>query len=245
MAALFAGDSAGSGDGPAPSCADRSASPSSAGCSASQILTLYTTPVIYLLIDRLRRRDGPGSGRTVGRRRNNSGGGCALRTAPSRAYSGRTSKQSKPDAGSAAAETTPDCPRCLKPLPLCICDSVTAIDNRISLLILQNPQEQDRALGTARLTALHFKNAAVKIGLSWPEPLQGAGAAGRRFLALGGALSRLREGRRPARRTAKSSPSIARAKSRTITPSSKTLGIVLLDGTWSQAKRCGGATRGC
>ncbi len=79
------------------------------------------------------------------------------------------SKQSKPDAGSAAAETTPDCPRCLKPLPLCICDSVTAIDNRISLLILQHPQEQDRALGTARLTALHFKNAAVKIGLSWPS----------------------------------------------------------------------------
>src|SRR5258708_37227745 len=79
------------------------------------------------------------------------------------------SNQSKRDAGCAAAETTPDCPRCLKPLPLCICDSVTAIDNRISLLILQHPQEQDRALGTARLTALHFKNAAVKIGLSLPS----------------------------------------------------------------------------
>src|SRR5260370_1728778 len=76
------------------------------------------------------------------------------------------SKQSKPDAGSAAAETTPDCPRCLKPLPLCICDSITAIDNRISLLNLQHPQEQDRALGAARLPALHFKNAPVKNGLS-------------------------------------------------------------------------------
>ena len=41
---------------PAPSCAGRSASPSSAACSCHQILTLYTTPVIYLLIDRLRRR---------------------------------------------------------------------------------------------------------------------------------------------------------------------------------------------
>src|SRR6267142_5184079 len=79
------------------------------------------------------------------------------------------SKQSEPETGTAAAEVVPDCPRCLKPLPLCICDSVTAIDNRISLLILQHPQEQDRALGTARLTALHFKNAAVKIGLSWPS----------------------------------------------------------------------------
>ena len=47
-----------------------------------------------------------------------------------------------------------------------------------SLLILQHPQEQDRALGTARLTALHFKNAVLKIGLSWPSLVQGAGPAG-------------------------------------------------------------------
>src|SRR5258708_12963719 len=78
------------------------------------------------------------------------------------------SKQSEPETG-AAAEAMPDCPHCLKPLPLCICDSITPIDNRVSLLILQHPQEQDRALGTARLTALHFKNAAVRIGLSWPS----------------------------------------------------------------------------
>src|SRR5947199_4329938 len=68
-----------------------------------------------------------------------------------------------------APEEIPDCPDCRKPLPLCICDSVTPIDNRISLLILQHPQEQDRALGTARLTALHFRNTAVRIGLSWPS----------------------------------------------------------------------------
>ena len=36
-------------------------------------------------------------------------------------------------------------------------------------MILQHPQEQDRALGTARLTALHFKHAVLKIGLSWPS----------------------------------------------------------------------------
>src|SRR3954468_20362317 len=69
----------------------------------------------------------------------------------------------------AAAENIPDCPSCRKPLPLCICDSITPIENRIALLILQHPQEQDRALGTARLAALHFRNAVVKIGLSWPS----------------------------------------------------------------------------
>src|ERR1700690_1837274 len=68
-----------------------------------------------------------------------------------------------------AAEEVADCPRCQKPLPLCICDSVTPIESRVSLLILQHPQEQDRALGTARLTALHFRDAVVKIGLSWPS----------------------------------------------------------------------------
>jgi len=54
-------------------------------------------------------------------------------------------------------------------MPLCICDSIAPIESRTSLLILQHPQEQDRALGTARLTALHFKDAVVKIGLSWPS----------------------------------------------------------------------------
>src|SRR2546429_1796934 len=67
------------------------------------------------------------------------------------------------------AEAVADCPHCGKPLPLCICDSVTPIESRLSLLILQHPQEQDRALGTARLTALHFEKATLKIGLSWPS----------------------------------------------------------------------------
>src|ERR1700692_3556605 len=78
------------------------------------------------------------------------------------------SKSYEPETG-ALPEPTPACERCLKPLLLCICDSITPIENRVSLLILQHPQEQDRALGTARLTALHFKNAVVRIGLSWPS----------------------------------------------------------------------------
>jgi DTW domain-containing protein YfiP len=54
-------------------------------------------------------------------------------------------------------------------MPLCVCDGIAGIESRISLLILQHPQEQDRALGTARLTAMHFANATLKIGLSWPS----------------------------------------------------------------------------
>ena len=66
-------------------------------------------------------------------------------------------------------DAIPECEHCRKPQPLCICDSVVPLENRLSLLILQHPQEQDRALGTARLAALHFEDAAVQVGLSWPS----------------------------------------------------------------------------
>src|SRR6201982_3980870 len=70
---------------------------------------------------------------------------------------------------SEADHAVAECPQCRKPMRLCICETVTPIESRISLLILQHPQEQDRALGTARLTAQHFSNSVVKIGLSWPS----------------------------------------------------------------------------
>jgi len=147
------------------------------------------------------------------------------------------SKQSKPDAGSAAAETTPDCPRCLKPLPLCICDSVTAIDNRISLLILQHPQEQDRALGTARLTALHFKNAAVKIGLSWPSLSRALGrpvADPSRWAVLYLGSAKVADLETDREVVAIDRKGEIEDNQRAILKDIE--GIVLLDGTWSQAK---------
>jgi DTW domain-containing protein len=147
------------------------------------------------------------------------------------------SKQSKPDAGSAAAETTPDCPRCLKPLPLCICDSVTAIDNRISLLILQHPQEQDRALGTARLTALHFRNAAVKIGLSWPSLSRALGrpvADPSRWAVLYLGSAKVADLETDREVVAINRKGEIEDNQRAILKDIE--GIVLLDGTWSQAK---------
>ncbi|MGC1662010.1 MAG: DTW domain-containing protein, partial [Bradyrhizobium sp.] len=71
--------------------------------------------------------------------------------------------------GIVSAATAPDCPHCRKPMPLCVCADVKPIESRLDLLILQHPQEQDRALGTARLTVMHFGRAVLKIGLSWPS----------------------------------------------------------------------------
>ncbi len=147
------------------------------------------------------------------------------------------SKQPDPETGASIAETIPDCPSCLKPQPLCVCDSITSIESRISLLILQHPQEQDRALGTARLTALHFRNAVVKIGLSWPSLTKALGrpvADPSRWavLYLGSAkVSELDTDR----------DIVAINRKGEIEDNQRAIlkdieGIVLLDGTWSQAK---------
>jgi DTW domain-containing protein YfiP len=66
-------------------------------------------------------------------------------------------------------EPDAECRQCRKPQALCVCGEIARFDNKVSLLILQHPQEKDRELGTARLAALHFADATVKIGLSWPS----------------------------------------------------------------------------
>jgi DTW domain-containing protein len=153
------------------------------------------------------------------------------------------SEQANPKSGVAkpksgpAEEVVPECPHCGKPLPLCICDSVTPIKSRLSLLILQHPQEQDRGLGTARLTAMHFKDAVVKIGLSWPSLSK---ALGRKVddpsrwavLYLGSAKVADLE---------TDAEIVAITRKGEVEPHQRAIlsdieGIVLLDGTWSQAK---------
>ena len=135
-----------------------------------------------------------------------------------------------------AAGPPADCPQCHKPVALCVCDGIVPFDNKVSVLILQHPQEQDRMLGTARLTALHFRNAAMKIGLSWPS--------------LGKILGRTVDPHRWAVLYLGSAKAADLAPGRDIVFVNRKgelerdqdalmrdiEGIVLLDGTWSQAK---------
>ena len=137
----------------------------------------------------------------------------------------------------AGPEAIPECPRCHKPLVLCVCDSVEPIENRTSLLILQHPQEQDKALGTARLTALHFQDAVLKIGLSWPSLSR---ALGRRVHDPSRwAVLYLGSVKLDALDTDRAIVAIDR-KGAMETDQRAILadieGVVLLDGTWSQAK---------
>jgi DTW domain-containing protein len=147
------------------------------------------------------------------------------------------SKPSEPDAGPTAVEAMPDCPHCQKPQPLCICDSITPIESRISLLILQHPQEQDRALGTARLTALHFKNAVVRIGLSWPSLSRALGrpvADPSRWAVLYLGSAKVADLETDRDIVAINRQGEIEDNQRAILKGIE--GIVLLDGTWSQAK---------
>jgi DTW domain-containing protein len=147
------------------------------------------------------------------------------------------SKQSEIETGAATAEAIPECPRCQKPVPLCVCDSITPIDNRISLLILQHPQEQDRALGTARLTALHFKNAVLKIGLSWPSLSKALGrpvADPSRWAVLYLGSAKVSDLDTDRDIVAINRKGEVEDNQRAILKDIE--GIVLLDGTWSQAK---------
>jgi len=130
-----------------------------------------------------------------------------------------------------------DCPHCGKPMPLCICDSVTPIENRIAILILQHPQEQDRALGTARLTARHFKDAVVKIGLSWPSLSKALGRPvgdPSRWAVLYLGSAKASELDTDAEIVAINRKGEMEQGQRAILKEIE--GIVLLDGTWSQAK---------
>lgn len=134
-------------------------------------------------------------------------------------------------------EAIADCPHCGKPRPLCICDSVTPIENRIAILILQHPQEQDRALGTARLTARHFKDAVVKIGLSWPSLSKALGRPVHdpsRWAVLYLGSAKVSELDTDAEIVAIDRKGEVEQGQRAILKDIE--GIVLLDGTWSQAK---------
>jgi DTW domain-containing protein len=124
------------------------------------------------------------------------------------------------------------CVDCLKPLSLCVCAGIEAFANRIELIIVQHPQEQDRELGTARLALRHFGRARLVIGLSWPNltKLIGRPAEPSRWGVLHLGSAKLE------------TPGLAvlDRKGAAFTDPGPALaaleGVILLDGSWSQAK---------
>lgn len=121
-------------------------------------------------------------------------------------------------------------------MPLCICEPIEPIDNKVELLILQHPQEQDRALGTARLTALQLKKATHKIGLSWPSLSKALGRSvdPQRWAILYLGSVKLADLETDRDLVAVDRKGGLEDGQRGILKDIE--GVVLLDGTWSQAK---------
>lgn len=153
-----------------------------------------------------------------------------------RAYTAAMNEPLPATAPSPPAEPNAECPRCRKPSALCVCEGIRRFDNKVALLILQHPQEQDRELGTARLAALHFEHALVKIGLSWPNlaKILGRPADPQRWavLYLGSVKAAAVMPDRDIVVVSKNGHAVEHqdAALRGIE------GIILLDGSWSQAK---------
>ena len=153
------------------------------------------------------------------------------------AYSRPMSRPSEAKDGIAPTLATLECPQCRKPTPLCVCECVKPIKSRLDLLILQHPQEQDRALGTARLTALHFERAVLKIGLSWPSLSKALG----RPVADPSRWAVLYLGSAKATDLDTTDEVVAINRKGELEEHQRAIlreieGVVLLDGTWSQAK---------
>jgi hypothetical protein len=151
-----------------------------------------------------------------------------LHAAPARSTTPAMLNESPPEVAPPA-----ECPTCHKPSPLCVCAEVTPLANRIALLILQHPQEQDKTLGTARLLAHHLTNATLTVGLSWPSLAKALGrpADPRQWAVLYLGSAKAEPDREVVVLNDKGAPcpdqdaQLAGIR-----------GVVVLDGTWSQAK---------
>jgi DTW domain-containing protein YfiP len=138
----------------------------------------------------------------------------------------------------------PLCPTCRKPTNLCVCALVKPLDNRIFVLILQHPQEQDRELGSAQLLAAQLKNSKLAIGLSWRN--LGAALSGRKGASVKGAEPDPKRWAVLFLGTAKTLPVdaeeiVALSRKGLAMPDQREAlsgieGIIALDGSWAQAK---------
>ena len=100
------------------------------------------------------------------------------------------------------------CPRCEKPLPICVCDRVEPVATRLRIVVLQHPQEDNETLGTKNVQRERWAVlAAAKLLIELPDAVEAGGVV---VVDRNGHVLPLDQHRLD--------------------------GILVLDGTWSQAK---------
>ena len=134
------------------------------------------------------------------------------------------------------------CANCFREKQVCICDAAESFSNRIRVLILQHPQEQFKVLNSARLTRLALKNSDLRVGLSWPnfKRVCGDGSLpsewGILYLKNELHLSSNNDSASAKQADKNSAMSVTGKNGRVIEDLSQIKGIVVIDGSWKQAK---------
>jgi DTW domain-containing protein YfiP len=143
-------------------------------------------------------------------------------------YTVRVKPDQQPDATA--------CPRCDKPVALCICDRVSPVRTRLRVVILQHPQEDDAELGTAKLGALTLPGSEIRVGLSWRSLEHALGVE--RVDRSRWAVLAVAKPPKPLPKSVANDPVIVIDRNgNVLDPAEQELeGILVLDGTWSQAK---------
>ncbi len=134
--------------------------------------------------------------------------------------------------GTAPPEARP-CERCGRPVAICVCDRVTPVATRHRVLILQHPQEQDVALGTAGLVTATMPKAVLRVGLSWGSL---AHALGEREANPGRWAVVFPQAKKVDLEPAPDAQHLLVDPRGHLASPRRISGIVVLDGTWSQAK---------
>ncbi len=129
------------------------------------------------------------------------------------------------------------CAACHKSQPLCICSAVAPQKTRLFTLFLQHPQEPDKDLGTAHLAHMGLTRSALKVGLSWPNLKAATAGTGAPLTQQPKNWAVLYLGSTTATRPGLT---LVDKKGSALVDSDELLGsiggLIILDGTWSQAK---------
>lgn len=128
------------------------------------------------------------------------------------------------------------CADCGKPPGVCICDRVVKLATQLRVVILQHPQEDDALLGTAKLVETSLPKAEIRVGLSWASLDHAIGARNadrERWAVL--AVAKLPVA---VPEEARTEPVLVIDRKGRIRDLKRhgLEGIIVLDGTWSQAK---------
>ncbi len=129
--------------------------------------------------------------------------------------------------------TAPACPACGKPAAVCVCDRITPVQGRLSVLVLQHPQEQDVVLGSVPVLARGWAATRVRVGLSWPSL---AAAWGEPVDPARWAVIWPQNLPRPLTEAEQAAPAVFVDRRGGRLDLAALDGLVVLDGTWSQAK---------